>query len=201
MTYLVLNPTWTVPPGILRNETLPAMRKDPDYLERNNMSIIRSDGSVVDPATVDLNGSFPYGVRQEPGPKNSLGRVKFMFPNPYFIYLHDTPSKSLFARSERAFSHGCIRTENPLDLAELLFADKEGWNRARIDQVLESGETTTVMLTEPMTVLLLYWTADVQPDGTIDFREDIYGRDARIIEGLDDSFDFTAPRSLTISPR
>ncbi len=201
MTYLVLNPTWTVPPGILRNETLPATRKDPDYLSKNNMSLIRSDGSVVNPATVDLNGSFPYGVRQEPGPKNALGRVKFMFPNPYFVYLHDTPSKSLFARSERAFSHGCIRTENPLDLAALLLSGKEGWDRAHIDAVIESGEMTTVTLDSPMTVLLLYWTANVQPDGTIDFREDIYGRDARIIEGINAPFDFKAPSKMPAALR
>jgi murein L,D-transpeptidase YcbB/YkuD len=196
MTYLVFNPTWTVPPGILRNETLPAIRKDPEYLAENDMVIIDSDGSVVDPATVDFNGGFPYMIRQEPGPKNALGRVKFMFPNPYFIYLHDTPSKRLFARSERAFSHGCIRTENPLDLAELVLAGTEGWDRTRIDRVVDSGVTTTVMLDNPLAVLLLYWTADVQPDGSVEFREDIYGRDARIIEGLDDAFEFPAPRGV-----
>jgi len=201
MTYLVFNPTWTVPLSILRNETLPAIRKDPGYLEKQNMSIIRSDGSVVDPSTVDLNGSFPYGIRQEPGPNNALGRVKFMFPNAYSVYLHDTPSKSLFTRSERAFSHGCIRTENPIDLAELLLADKKGWTRALIDAVIESGTMTTVTLEKPVTVLLLYWTADVQPGGSIEFREDIYGRDARIIEGLNDTFEFKPPKMLPAALR
>lgn len=200
MTYLVLNPTWTVPPGILRNETLPAIRKDPGYLEQQSMSVIRSDGSVVDPSTVDFSGSFPYGIRQEPGPSNALGRVKFIFPNPYFVYFHDTPSKGLFGRSARAFSHGCIRTEDPLHLAELLLAG-QGWDRARIDTVVASGKMTTVTLDEPMTVFLLYWTADVLEDGTVTFREDIYNRDAKIIEGLDDPFEFKVPNNLPASLR
>ena len=200
MTYLVLNPTWTVPPGILRNETLPAIRKDADYLTRQNMSVIRSDGSVVDPSTVDFSGSFPYGIRQEPGPDNALGRVKFIFPNPYFVYFHDTPSKSLFGRSTRAFSHGCIRTEDPLHLAELLLA-RQGWDRARIDGEIATEKMTTVTLDEPVTVFLLYWTADVWEDGTVAFREDIYDRDGKIIEGLDAPFDFKVPNNLPKSLR
>ena len=201
MTYLVINPTWTIPPGILRKETLPAIRRDPDYLKKKNMSVIRSDGSVVDPSTVDFNGKFPYGVRQEPGPSNALGRIKFIFPNPYFVYFHDTPSKSLFGRSARAFSHGCIRTENPLDLAALLLEDNEGWDRTRIDKVVDSAKMTTVTLAEPMTVFLLYWTAAVRADGTIGFREDIYHRDAKIIDGLDQPFRFEAPSKLPASLR
>jgi murein L,D-transpeptidase YcbB/YkuD len=201
MTYLVINPTWTIPPGILRKETLPAIRRDPDYLKKKNMSVIRSDGSVVDPSTVDFNGKFPYGVRQEPGPSNALGRVKFIFPNPYFVYFHDTPSKSLFGRSARAFSHGCIRTENPLDLAALLLEDNEGWDRTRIDKVVDSAKMTTVTLAEPMTVFLLYWTAEVRADGTIGFREDIYHRDPKIIDGLDRPFRFEAPSKLPASLR
>jgi len=201
MTYLVLNPTWTIPPGILRKETLPAIRRDPDYLKKKNMSVIRSDGSIVDPSTVDFNAKFPYGIRQEPGPGNALGRVKFIFPNPFFVYFHDTPSKSLFGRSARAFSHGCIRTENPLDLAELLLEDKEGWGRARIDKVIDSAKMTTVTLTEPLTVFLLYWTAGVRPDGSIEFREDIYNRDARIVEGLDAPVQFEVPSQLPAALR
>jgi murein L,D-transpeptidase YcbB/YkuD len=201
MTYLVINPTWTIPPGILRKETLPAIRRDPDYLKKKNMSVIRSDGSVVDPSTVDFNGKFPYGVRQEPGPGNALGRVKFIFPNPYFVYFHDTPSKSLFGRSARAFSHGCIRTENPLDLAALLLEDNEGWDRTRIDKVVDSAKMTTITLAEPMTVFLLYWTAEVRADGTIGFREDIYHRDSKIIDGLDQPFRFEAPNKLPASLR
>jgi murein L,D-transpeptidase YcbB/YkuD len=201
MTYLVLNPTWTVPPGILRKETLPAIRRDPDYLKKKNMSVIRSDGSVVDPSTVDFHAKrFPYGIRQEPGPNNALGRVKFIFPNPYFVYFHDTPSKSLFDQSARAFSHGCIRTQNPLHLAELLLAD-QGWDRARIDKVIDSGKMTTVTLEEPLTVFLLYWTAQVRPDGTVEFREDIYHRDGRIIKGLNAPIEFTRPGNVPASLR
>ncbi len=176
-------------------------RKDPNYLKDRNMSVIRSDGSVVDPATVDFNGPFPYGIRQEPGPDNALGRVKFIFPNPYFVYFHDTPSKSLFGRSARAFSHGCIRTENPLDLAALLLEDNEGWDRGRIDKVIDSAKMTTVTLTEPLTVFLLYWTAEVREDGTIGFREDIYNRDPKIIEGLNAPFEFKAPSKLPAALR
>jgi murein L,D-transpeptidase YcbB/YkuD len=194
--YLEFNPTWTIPPGILRNETLPAIRRDPSYLNRNNMSVVTTSGKVVDPSTIDWSatatGGFPYMIRQEPGPHNALGRVKFMFPNRYMVYLHDTPSKGLFARAERAFSHGCIRTQNPFDLAEMLLAD-QGWDRSRIDQVLASNKTTRVNLDTPITVMLLYWTAEVGEDGTVYFRRDIYDRDRAVVEGLDEPFRFSPP--------
>ena len=131
-------------------------------------------------------------IRQEPGPDNALGRVKFMFPNKYMVYLHDTPSKGLFARSERAFSHGCIRTQNPFELAELLLAD-QGWDRGKIDQVLASLETTRVDLETPIPVMILYWTAEADTEGVLHFRKDLYGRDAAIIEGLDTPFEVAAP--------
>jgi len=193
--YLVLNPTWTVPPGIQRKEILPAIRRDPEYLSRNNMSVVHGDGTIVDPATIDWSASdksFPYYIRQEPGPRNALGQVKFIFPNQYMVYLHDTPSKSHFSRTERAFSHGCIRTQNPLDLAVHLL-DDQGWDRARVDSVIASRKTTRVNLKEPLTVMLLYWTAEVGPDGTVNFRKDLYGRDAAIIEGLNEPFRVDPP--------
>ena len=124
--------------------------------------------------------------------RNALGQVKFIFPNPYMVYLHDTPSKGLFARSERAFSHGCIRTENPFALAELLLAG-QGWDRARIDQVLASEKTTRVNLENPMPVMLLYWTAQADEEGTVQFRKDFYGRDTAIIKGLNEPFGVSAP--------
>ncbi len=195
MRYIDFNPTWTIPPGILRKETLPRVRRDPEYLSRNNMSVVTTSGKIVDPSTIDWAATtkgFPYMIRQEPGPHNSLGRVKFMFPNKYMVYLHDTPSKGLFARSERAFSHGCIRTQNPFDLAELLLAD-QGWDRTRIDQVLASKKTTRVNLDNPITVMLLYWTAEVDEDGTVHFRKDVYNRDAPIIKGLDEPFRVSLP--------
>jgi len=182
MLYLDFNPTWTIPPGILRNETLPRVRKDPDYLSRNNMSVTATKG-------------FPYMIRQEPGPHNALGRVKFIFPNQYMVYLHDTPSKGLFARTERAFSHGCIRTENPFELATLLLGD-QGWDRARVDQVVASKKNTRVNLEEPITVMLLYWTAEADAEGTVFFRRDVYDRDPPIIKGLDQPFRVDPPEGM-----
>jgi murein L,D-transpeptidase YcbB/YkuD len=196
MTHLVFNPSWTVPPGILNKEVLPALRRDPSYLGAHNMSVVRSDGSVVDPSTIDWSKRFPYSIRQEPGPKNSLGRVKFMFPNEYFVYLHDTPSKQLFNRADRAFSHGCIRVEDPLRLAELVLAGTEGWDRAAIDRVVTSEKTTTVFLKEHLTVMLLYWTAEVTRLGTVLFSEDIYERDGAVIAGLNHPFEYRPPRGL-----
>ncbi len=197
--YLDFNPTWTIPPGILRKETLPAIRRDPNYLSRNNMSVVTMSGTIVDPATIDwaatANKGFPYMIRQEPGPHNALGRVKFMFPNQYMVYLHDTPSKGLFARAERAFSHGCIRTQNPFDLAELLLAD-QGWDRARIDKVVASKKNTRVNLENPIPVMLLYWTAQADAEGTVFFRKDVYNRDAPIVEGLDEPFLVSLPAGL-----
>jgi len=197
MRYLDFNPTWTIPPGILRNETLPRIRKDPDYLNRNNMSVVTTKGKIVDPSTIDWPATatkgFPYMIRQEPGPHNALGRVKFMFPNKYMVYLHDTPSKGLFARTERAFSHGCIRTQNPFELATLLL-DNQGWDRARVDQVVASKKNTRVNLKEPITVMLLYWTAEADAEGTVFFRRDVYDRDAQIIKGLDEPFRVSRPK-------
>ena len=196
MTYLVLNPTWTIPPGILRNETLPRIRRDPAYLEQQNMSVITSKGKVVDPATIAWDEPFRYSIRQEPGPGNALGRVKFIFPNQYFVYLHDTPSKGLFARAERAFSHGCIRVQDPLVLAELLLRDDARWDRGTIDETIAGGKTTTVFLPEPLTVMLLYWTAEVDADGTVRFSQDVYERDAAVIDGLNRPFRYVPPRGL-----
>jgi len=199
MRYLDFNPTWTIPPGILRNETLPRVRKDPDYLSRNNMSVVTNSGKIVDPSTIDWAATatkgFPYMIRQEPGPHNALGRVKFIFPNQYMVYLHDTPSKGLFARTERAFSHGCIRTENPFDLATLLL-DDQGWDRARVDQVVASKKNTRVNLEKPITVMLLYWTAEADAEGTVFFRRDLYDRDSPIIKGLDQPFRVDPPEGL-----
>jgi murein L,D-transpeptidase YcbB/YkuD len=159
------------------------------------MTVLTTSGKVVDPSTIDWAATtqgFPYMIRQEPGPDNALGRVKFMFPNKYMVYLHDTPSKGLFARSERTFSSGCIRVQNPFDLAELLLED-QGWDRARIDQVISSRKTTRINLDKPIPVMLLYWTAEADADGTVFFRKDVYNRDAPIINGLDEPFRVSLP--------
>jgi len=194
MTYLVFNPTWTVPPGILRKDILPKVRADIGYLAANHMEVVDSGGRVVDPNGVDWSGrSIPYQIRQKPGPWNAMGLVKFMFPNEYFVFLHDTPSRALFDRPDRTFSSGCIRTENPFDLAERLLAGQAGWNRAAIDALVASGETRTVVLDKPITVMLLYGTVGFDPDWGIVFYRDVYKRDARVLKALDAPFRFRAP--------
>ncbi len=197
MTYLELNPTWTIPPTILAKDILPKMKKDSSYLQKKNMQVLTQDGKVVDPGTIDWSSvsakGFPYIIRQTPGPHNALGRVKFIFPNPHFVYLHDTPSKELFNRSSRAFSSGCIRVRNPFRLAELLLQDQDGWDRSKIDSAIDSLKQQRVSLTEPVPVLLLYWTVNVDADGTVYFKEDIYERDAKVLAGLDGGFKFDAP--------
>lgn len=187
--YLVLNPTWTVPPGILRKDKLPAIKRDPGYLARTNISVLTRDGVEVDPATIDWQSmnanNFPYMLRQRPGPENALGQVKFIFPNKHFVFLHDTPSRALFDHSARAFSSGCIRVENPLDLAERLLAERPEWDRAAIDKQLATGDIRTVHLKESYPVLIIYLTALVNPDGVTRFYNDIYDRDQRVLQALD----------------
>jgi len=192
MTYVVMNPTWTVPYSIATKEMLPRIQGDPDYFKTRTFDVRNRAGENVNPDSIDWSqlsrGNFPYTFVQRPGPANGLGRIKFIFPNEHAVYLHDTPSKSLFGRSERAFSHGCIRTQNPFDLAEHLLAPA-GWDRARIDAQIESEETKTVHLVEPLPVLLLYWTADIGPSGEYYFFKDIYERDQRVLDGLDAPFE------------
>lgn len=196
MKYLVWNPTWTVPPGILRRDIIPKMKKDPDYLNKKGYLLLDRDGNEVDQATVDFSSlssrNFPYIVRQPAGPNNALGQVKFIFPNGHFVFLHDTNHRELFIHSKRAFSSGCIRVEDPLKLAELLLENPERWDNDGIQRVLTSGKTQTVHLAEPLSVLLLYWTTVVAPDGSVSFYEDVYGRDQRIIESLDQPFELSA---------
>ena len=188
MRYLVFNPTWTVPPTILLQDILPQQRRDVGYLAARNIDLIDDKGVVVDPTTVDWSRrtGYPYRFVQRPGPTNALGRVKFMFPNEHSIYLHDTPSRDLFARTSRAFSSGCIRVEHPFDLALRLLGS--GWDQARIDALVASGRTETVFLDDPIAVMLLYWTAEVDDENRLSFWPDVYARDAEVIAGLDSPF-------------
>jgi L,D-transpeptidase YcbB len=191
ISYLDFSPTWTVPPTILRNDVLPAIRKDRAYLQKRGMRVLKFDGTVVDPATVDWQRytgktSFPYLIRQDPGPENALGKVKFMFPNPHHVYLHDTPSRELFARAERAFSSGCIRVEQAAALATLLLG-QEGWSAAEVEAALAAGKTRRVKLRTPVPVLLYYWTVRLEDDGDVAFKRDIYGRDAALLAALEPS--------------
>jgi murein L,D-transpeptidase YcbB/YkuD len=179
MSYIVLNPDWRVPSSIAAQELVPILRVNPGYLAQNNMRL--SNGSHdVDPRSVDWGRvstkNFPYRLRQEPGPKNPLGTIKFMFPNRFQVYLHDTPSRTLFAKPERAFSHGCIRVEKPIDLAE--YALRGVLSRERIAAGLGRRTSRTIPLAEPLPTYLVYRTVLVKDDGSIQFRPDIYGYDA-----------------------
>jgi murein L,D-transpeptidase YcbB/YkuD len=183
INYLVFNPTWTVPPGIIRNDILPDARRDPASITRRGLKVLNAGGNEVDPASVDWSkyksGNIPYTLRQDAGPRNALGRVKIMFPNSYSVYLHDTPSQSKFEEVDRAFSSGCVRVERPLELAERLLANPSQWNAASIARTIDAGRTTNVTLPTKMPVLLAYWTAWVDPQGRVNFRRDVYGQDAQ----------------------
>jgi L,D-transpeptidase YcbB len=195
MTYLVLNPHWYVPPTIAIQDKLPLIRRDPGYVARQNFKLFRDGESGVtriDPLSIDWSSvsarNFPYRLRQDPGPRNALGRVKFMFPNPYHVYLHDTPSRELFAKTERAFSSGCIRLEKPLELAEYLLRDDPRWPRPKILAAIGRGGEQVVHLPTNIPVHLLYWTAWVNEDGLVHFRKDIYERDSVLDKVLRESF-------------
>ncbi len=184
--YLVLNPTWTVPSTIFREDLLPEVRRDRRTLARRGLEVLNPDGRIVDPATVQWR-RVHHGdlyLRQPAGPNNALGPVKFMFPNPYDVYMHGTPRQDLFEEAERAFSSGCIRLERPLDLAALLLADQPGYALEDLERIVRTRRTQTVHLTTPVPVHLLYATAWVEPDGTVQFRRDIYERDDAVSEAL-----------------
>ena len=184
--YMEFNPTWTIPPGILRNDTLPAIKRNPNYLASKNFRVIDNKGRTVDPATVDWNQyskGVPYTLRQDPGPNNSLGTVKFIFPNKHFVFLHDTPHRELFDRPERAFSSGCIRIENPLTLAELLL-DDDKYHEPELEAIVASRETQRISLENSVPVVILYLTTGLDIDGNIMFFNDIYNRDQKVLDAL-----------------
>ena len=194
--YLEFNPTWTIPPGILRNDTLPAIKRDPNYLRDRNITVIDRDGRKVDPATVDwskYSRGVPYTLRQEPGPNNALGLVKFIFPNKHFVFLHDTPSRGLFGRAERTFSSGCIRVENPFELAELLLDDADNWDADAIQATVDSRQTRRVNLRQPFPVLIFYLTAVVDPREPPRFMKDVYNRDPALLEALNGDVEIDIP--------
>ncbi len=203
MNYLVFNPTWTVPPGIIRNDILPAAKKDPASITRRGLKVIDSGGREIDPASVDwsrFKSGIPYTLRQDPGPNNALGRVKLMFPNDYFVYLHDTPSQALFDKADRAFSSGCVRVERALELAERVLDDPARWNSQSIAAVIRGGRLQNVTQKQRMPGLLAYWTAWVDPEGRMNFRRDLYGQDAKWAEALDAPFRVRARPLFTDAP-
>lgn len=187
MSYLEVNPYWHVPAKIVRDEIFPKAKRDPSYLAAHGYELLSNwseDAVAIDPATLDWAHmrSLPYRVRQKPGDRNSLGRIKMMFPNEFDVYLHDTPSKSLFNRARRSFSHGCIRVEHPFDVAEtiLRLTGTSDWDRARLDATLATGQRTVVRLKQPIPIHMTYVTSFVADDGTVNFRSDLYGRDRRL---------------------
>ena len=196
--YVVFNPTWTIPPGILVKDKLPVLKRDPGYLTRSRIKVLDAAGREVDPRSVNWASYSasrlpPYQFVQDPGPDNALGLVKIMFPNPYLVYLHDSPAKSLYDQDARLFSSGCIRVQQPFELAERVLADPVKWNKAAIDAVIASGKTQTVNLAQPLPVLILYWTAQPRPDGQVIFRNDVYHRDAATLAALDSDFRLPPP--------
>jgi murein L,D-transpeptidase YcbB/YkuD len=188
MTYLVFSPTWTVPPTIMKNDVIPAVAKNINYLKSHHMKIIDANGNEISPASIDwqrakTRGTIPYRIRQEPGSHNALGRVKFMFPNKYNVYLHDTPSKELFDRDSRTFSSGCIRVDKPFELARLLLGDSIKWSAEEIKTAMYANRERTVVLKNPVDVYIFYLTA--WSDGySINYRQDVYGRDQAVLKAL-----------------
>jgi len=193
MKYLVFWPYWNVPPSILRNEIVPKIAKDPEYLTKNNYEVATYSGQVVTDGVVseDVLAQLRAGklmVRQKPGPKNALGLIKFIFPNSNNVYLHSTPSQSLFGKSRRDFSHGCIRVENPAALAEWVLRNNPGWTRERIDAAFKAGKEQQVNLTNPIPVLIVYGTAVVPESDTAEFFQDIYGFDKKLEKLIADTY-------------
>ncbi len=177
METLVFSPYWNVPPSIQRGEVLPKLREDPEYLARENMELL-VDGASVDPWFADLSDPS-IRIRQRPGAGNALGHVKFLFPNPHNVYLHDTPADALFAKPARGFSHGCIRVEKPDELARWVLRDDARWTDQTIEQAMHSGRERHVALAESIPVHVVYFTTWVGDDGAVRFHHDLYGHDAR----------------------
>lgn len=169
--YVVFSPYWNVPRSIVRSEIYPAMQKNPNYLAEKNME------------QLGFSNGLPI-IRQRPGNSNSLGRVKFIFPNSYNIYLHDTPSRSLFGAERRAFSHGCIRVSQPAQLAEYLLRKQKDWTPEKIAQAMRANTEKWVSLDDPLPVFISYFTAWVDQEGLLNFRQDVYGHDRKMAERL-----------------
>jgi murein L,D-transpeptidase YcbB/YkuD len=188
MTHVVFNPYWNIPSSIFKDDIAPMIKSDPDYMANRNIEAVgleMEQTESVDETEIAsakeeylskvLTGN--YRLRQNPGPSNPLGRVKFLFPNKHSVYLHDTPNRGYFQRSQRNFSHGCIRVEKPVELAEFVLASDPGWSDERIESAIRRGRTQTVDLPVPVTVYILYFTAWANDDGTVSFHKDIYGLD------------------------
>ncbi|MEZ5492912.1 MAG: L,D-transpeptidase family protein [Gammaproteobacteria bacterium] len=186
--YLIFNPWWEVPYSIARIDKLPLFRQEPELIRELGFEVLDRNGKALEPDTIDWNSvsqaNFPYRLRQAPGEENALGQVKIMFPNAHNVYLHDTPARGLFEQRQRAFSSGCIRTQFPLELSRWLLEGNPGWDRERIDSVVASGQETRVNLTTRVPIHILYHTTVSEPGGGVLFLDDIYQRDAAVLNGL-----------------
>jgi murein L,D-transpeptidase YcbB/YkuD len=185
MSYIIFRPYWVITPNIIRNETLPAVRRDRSYLARNDMEIYSGDGDTgpalpTSSANLARVASGDLGIRQRPGPRNSLGLAKFIFPNDHNVYFHGTPATELFSRTRRDFSHGCIRLEDPAGLATWIMRDPRAWSRRQVEQVMNGANSRRVNLTRQIPVVIYYTTAVVWPDGKLGFFDDVYKHDARL---------------------
>ncbi len=187
LTHFVLNPSWYIPANILKKDILPKVKENRDYLQRKNMHVQKVNGNKVEEIPLDkvewsafFSKRSPYRLRQSPGDHNALGKVKFYMPNPYGIYLHDTPSRKLFQKTVRTFSSGCIRLEHPLALATYLLKDEGNWSREKLQRVVDRKQTRWVKLSSPINVYLTYFTSWVDGSGQAHFRQDIYNRDQKL---------------------
>ena len=201
INHLVLNPTWTIPPGMLKREILPRLQADPGYLQAMRLKVYNRQGKTVNPEAINWSAysgrNFPFSLRQDAGQDNSLGSIKFMFPNPYHVYLHDTPSKHLFQRKNRALSHGCVRVQSPKDLGRLILSGDEGnpVSAKRFDAILASGKNAGLKLNHPLPVVLHYPTAKANEAGQVSLSADIYKLDAAVLAALN-----SPPRPLPARP-
>jgi murein L,D-transpeptidase YcbB/YkuD len=171
LNQVVFSPYWNVPQSIVQKEILPAMSRNPNYLASQDMEVTGNEDGV------------PV-IRQRPGGKNALGRVKFLFPNSFNIYFHDTPSKSLFTKDKRAYSHGCIRLSDPVKMANYVLKDQPEWTPEKIEEAMNSGVEKFVRVKNPIPVIITYYTAWVDENGQLNFREDIYGHDASLAQKM-----------------
>lgn len=189
MTHIELNPYWNIPTSIFRDDIAPSIKADPDYMKRKNIQAVGLKYSEPEEGADEAEAasakeeyiskvlSGNYRLRQNPGPANPLGRIKFLFPNKHSVYLHDTPNRGYFKRAQRNFSHGCIRVERPYELAEFVMAPDAQWNHDAIEAAIKSGRTRTLHLQTPLPVYILYFTAWADDDGSVNFHKDIYGLD------------------------
>ena len=187
ITYMELNPYWNIPHKIAIDDILPNIKEDPNYLKAKNIRVFENwedDANEINSESIDWDTvtkeNFAYKLRQDPANSNALGHVKFIFPNEFSIYLHDTPARELFNKTKRTFSSGCIRIEKPIELAAYLLTDNSNWTYEKLTIAVNSKKTRTIFLPDPMNIHILYWTAWVDKDGTVNFRDDIYGRDRQL---------------------